>query len=84
MLVLQGLSSDSFLLHNGRVLKSDTVLSLDQGDRLVYCYGRLVGGKGGFGSMLRAIGAQIEKTTNREACRDLSGRRMRDVNDEKK
>ena len=34
--------------------------------------------------MLRAIGAQIEKTTSREACRDLSGRRMRDVNNEKK
>lgn len=34
--------------------------------------------------MLRALGAQIEKTTNREACRDLSGRRMRDVNNEKK
>ena len=38
----------------------------------------------GFGSMLRAIGAQIDKTTNRDACRDLSGRRMRDVNNEKK
>ena len=34
--------------------------------------------------MLRSIGAQIEKTTNREACRDLSGRRMRDINNEKK
>ena len=34
--------------------------------------------------MLRAIGAQIEKTTNREACRDLSGRRLRDVNEEKR
>lgn len=44
----------------------------------------LLGGKGGFGSMLRAIGAQIEKTTNREACRDLSGRRLRDVNEEKR
>lgn len=42
------------------------------------------GGKGGFGSMLRAIGAQIEKTTNKDACRDLSGRRLRDVNAEKK
>lgn len=41
-------------------------------------------GKGGFGSMLRAIGAQIEKTTNREACRDLSGRRLRDINEEKR
>lgn len=39
----------------------------------------LPGGKGGFGSLLRAIGAQIEKTTNRDACRDLSGRRLRDV-----
>lgn len=45
---------------------------------------RLLGGKGGFGSMLRAIGAQIEKTTNREACRDLSGRRLRDINEERK
>ena len=45
---------------------------------------RLRGGKGGFGSMLRAIGAQIEKTTNKEACRDLSGRRLRDINEEKR
>lgn len=44
----------------------------------------VLGGKGGFGSMLRAIGAQIEKTTNREACRDLSGRRLRDINEEKR
>lgn len=34
--------------------------------------------------MLRAIGAQIEKTTNREACRDLCGRRLRDINEEKR
>jgi hypothetical protein len=34
--------------------------------------------------MLRAIGARIDKTKSREACRDLSGRRMRDVNNEKK
>ena len=33
--------------------------------------------------MLRALGAQIEKTTNHEAMRDLSGRRVRDVNNEK-
>jgi hypothetical protein len=44
---------------------------------------RALGGKGGFGSMLRALGAQIEKTTNHEAMRDLSGRRVRDVNNEK-
>ena len=52
----------------------------------IACHGyvRVLGGKGGFGSMLRAIGAQIEKTTSREACRDLSGRRIRDINNEKK
>ncbi|KAM8810058.1 splicing regulator SDE2 [Eudromia elegans] len=65
---------------NGRLvdfedeLQSGAVYSLEP---------RLCGGKGGFGSMLRALGAQIEKTTNREACRDLSGRRLRDVNHEK-
>ena len=47
-------------------------------------YREISAGKGGFGSMLRTIGAQIEKTTNREACRDLSGRRMRDVEREKR
>ena len=31
--------------------------------------GGLPGGKGGFGSLLRSIGAQIEKTTNHEAMR---------------
>ena len=45
---------------------------------------RLRGGKGGFGSMLRALGNQISKTSNKEACRDLSGRRLRDINDEKR
>lgn len=45
---------------------------------------RLRGGKGGFGSLLRAIGSQIERTTNREACRDLSGRRLRDVHNERR
>lgn len=54
------------------------------GDLSIHVVPRLFGGKGGFGSMLRAIGAQIEKTTNREACRDLSGRRLRDINEEKR
>ena len=44
----------------------------------------LPGGKGGFGSLLRAIGAQIQKTTNHEAMRDLSGRRQRDINNEQR
>ncbi|KAI8647090.1 telomere stability and silencing-domain-containing protein [Parasitella parasitica] len=48
--------------------------------------GRILGGKGGFGSMLRAQGGRMnaQKTTNFEACRDLQGRRIRTVNDAKK
>ncbi|XP_029448922.1 replication stress response regulator SDE2 [Rhinatrema bivittatum] len=65
---------------NGRLVGDEQDLQ----NGLVYSLElRLCGGKGGFGSMLRALGAQIEKTTNREACRDLSGRRLRDVNHEK-
>ncbi|EDO33018.1 predicted protein [Nematostella vectensis] len=82
-LTKQGTIKDFYLLHNGHlVFPSDGILLAP--DDTLRIIPRLVGGKGGFGSMLRAIGAQIEKTTSREACRDLSGRRMRDVNDEKK
>jgi len=41
----------------------------------------LVGGKGGFGSLLRSL-AKNTKTTNFGSCRDLKGRRMRHVNQE--
>lgn len=68
-----------YLTQNGRRI-SDPVSQ----EHAVRVHLRMVGGKGGFGSMLRAIGAQIEKTTNREACRDLSGRRLRDINEEKR
>jgi len=79
VLILQNLQpEDYYLVSNGKRLEGE----LPRGD--VHCVLRQVGGKGGFGSMLRAIGAQIEKTTNREACRDLSGRRLRDINEEKR
>lgn len=47
---------------------------------------RLPGGKGGFGSLLRgaATKAGQKKTSNFDACRDMSGRRLRHVNAEKK
>lgn len=47
---------------------------------------RLVGGKGGFGSQLRAQGNRMsskKRAGNYEACRDLSGRRIRTVNQAK-
>ncbi|XP_037620201.1 replication stress response regulator SDE2 isoform X3 [Sebastes umbrosus] len=78
----QGLpsSEDFYVVRNGRLSCLDDPL---QHGAVYHLEPRLCGGKGGFGSMLRALGAQIEKTTNREACRDLSGRRLRDVNHEK-
>ncbi|XP_045903235.1 replication stress response regulator SDE2 isoform X1 [Micropterus dolomieu] len=78
---LQGVSCEDFYVtRNGRLTDPEDALQHGAVYRLEP---RLCGGKGGFGSMLRALGAQIEKTTNREACRDLSGRRLRDVNHEK-
>ncbi|XP_066467758.1 splicing regulator SDE2 [Tiliqua scincoides] len=77
----QGFPEDHFYVKcNGRHANPDDLL---QDGAFYSLEPRLCGGKGGFGSMLRALGAQIEKTTNREACRDLSGRRLRDVNHEK-
>ncbi|XP_065115679.1 splicing regulator SDE2 [Paramisgurnus dabryanus] len=72
--------TDFYVTSNGRISDSNDLL---QSGVVYRVEPRLCGGKGGFGSMLRALGAQIEKTTNREACRDLSGRRLRDVNHEK-
>ncbi len=78
---ITGLKEDDFyLLCNGKKFRYDTYFS----NQIIHVVPRIRGGKGGFGSMLRAIGAQIEKTTNREACRDLSGRRLRDINEEKR
>ncbi|XP_014262432.1 replication stress response regulator SDE2 [Cimex lectularius] len=74
------LREGSYFLKSGGKLVSD---DKDLGS-IVQAVPKLCGGKGGFGSMLRAIGAQIEKTTNREACRDLSGRRLRDINEEQR
>ncbi|GLE10393.1 hypothetical protein PINS_up022494 [Pythium insidiosum] len=44
----------------------------------------LLGGKGGFGAMLRSMGkgSAGKATTNFGACRDLHGRRLRHVNQE--
>ena len=38
----------------------------------------------GFGALIRAMGMKTNKNRNKDACRDLSGRRLRHVNAEKK
>lgn len=45
---------------------------------------RLRGGKGGFGALLRGQGRDGKITTNYDACRDLTGRRLRHINADKK
>jgi len=55
---------------------------LQDGDTLCL-HVRLLGGKGGFGSLLRSSKNAVE-TTNFDACRDLSGRRIQAAEAEKK
>ncbi|KAH9836685.1 telomere stability and silencing-domain-containing protein [Rhodofomes roseus] len=46
---------------------------------------RRLGGKGGFGSQLRAAGGRMssQKTSNNDSCRDLSGRRLSTIKEAK-
>ncbi|VDM18434.1 unnamed protein product [Hydatigera taeniaeformis] len=81
-LVLFNMGVDCYFSVGGRLINHPS--DVEDEETLVQVHPRLRGGKGGFGSMLRAIGNQIEKTNNHDMCRDLSGRRMRDVNAEAK
>ena len=80
---LLGLQSSWKVEQCGKFLDNESIFE-PNGTLHVIPAGGLLGGKGGFGSLLRAIGAQIQKTTNHEAMRDLSGRRQRDVNNEQR
>ncbi|KAI8817246.1 telomere stability and silencing-domain-containing protein [Fimicolochytrium jonesii] len=81
--------SDDLPLFPHNDLEDGTELDCAEAGRLPPVFNLLVrvpGGKGGFGSMLRAQGGKMasQKTTNFEACRDLSGRRLKTMNDAKK
>mmetsp|Transcript_21025 Transcript_21025/g.25243 ORF Transcript_21025/g.25243 Transcript_21025/m.25243 type:complete len:158 (+) Transcript_21025:125-598(+) len=64
----------------------DGILSADASGNFPSCSVllRLRGGKGGFGSLLRGSAKSGKHVENNDACRDLSGRRLRHVNAEKK
>ncbi|KAF9000631.1 telomere stability and silencing-domain-containing protein [Cyathus striatus] len=83
--------------HRGHVPElSDSLLSLhptDDHDRastpnfITLCVSpRVLGGKGGFGSQLRAAGGRMssQKTSNNDSCRDLTGRRLSTIKEAKK
>jgi hypothetical protein len=55
-----------------------TLLSKDQPPVVtLHCHLPLLGGKGGFGSNLKAASKKIKSIDNVDACRDLQGRRVR-------
>ncbi|KAI8903533.1 Sde2 N-terminal domain-containing protein [Gorgonomyces haynaldii] len=70
----------SFLL-NGRKVENDTcLLSKDGFPLLLKLHVPLLGGKGGFGEVLKAQGQKMsaKKSTNVDDCRDLNGKRIRE------
>lgn len=76
------------LVSGRREIHDETLISASEDGIFPSCnlLLRLRGGKGGFGSLLRgaATKAGQKKTNNFDACRDMSGRRLRHVNAEKK
>ncbi|KAF2324877.1 hypothetical protein GH714_020945 [Hevea brasiliensis] len=72
------------LIYSGTQLSESSAISSPE--CTVHLLLRLLGGKGGFGSLLRgaATKAGQKKTNNFDACRDMSGRRLRHVNAEKR
>lgn len=72
---------------NGKNLTEERFEQLEQNDIFVKVSvkGGLKGGKGGFGSLLKGGGNfSGQRTVNFDACRDLNGRRLRNVNDAKR
>ncbi|KAL1809460.1 hypothetical protein ACET3Z_026450 [Daucus carota] len=75
------------LISNGKLLQEpNEFIKLSHNINPISLLLRLRGGKGGFGSLLRGAGTKAgqKKTNNFDACRDMSGRRLRHVNAEKK
>ncbi|THV02821.1 hypothetical protein K435DRAFT_652725 [Dendrothele bispora CBS 962.96] len=75
--------------HSGLVAEDATIGSLcDEHESLLSLRlsPRLLGGKGGFGSQLRAAGGRMssQKTSNNDSCRDLNGRRLSTIKEAKK
>ena len=71
-----------YLISDGKLLKENYTLD-DYDNKIIEVRIKLKGGKGGFGSSLRLQQATKKQTKNFDACRDLQGRRLRKVNQER-
>ena len=74
--------NNTYLISEGKLLKNNFPL-IDYDNKIIEVRLRLKGGKGGFGSSLRLQQATKKQTKNFDACRDLQGRRLRKVNQER-
>ncbi|OMJ76446.1 hypothetical protein SteCoe_24189 [Stentor coeruleus] len=91
VLIMEGLNANEILkkyadqsgipIENLRASQFSRPLGIMIEDAEVLISLKILGGKGGFGSMLRGQG-MIARVNNFDACRDLHGRRIRDVNNE--
>jgi len=70
-----------YITLNGKLVEDWSTLKAKHNFRI---HLRVLGGKGGFGSLLRSFGSQFYKSTNQDMCRDLSGRRLKDVKEEER
>lgn len=75
---------NSFMLFvNNKLSRSSDPIKPKQCASIYQMIPKLLGGKGGFGSLLKGQPAVKSKTKNFDSCRDLSGRRLRQINQEK-
>ena len=74
--------NNSYLISEGKILKENYDL-IDYENKIIEIRIRLKGGKGGFGTSLRLQQATKKQTKNFDACRDLQGRRLRKINQER-
>ncbi|EPX71463.1 ubiquitin family [Schizosaccharomyces octosporus yFS286] len=86
------LLSSFYLTHESRIVSPSTSIcsleaNVSKPDVNLYLQGRLLGGKGGFGSQLRAAGGRMSKKRNeqenQDSCRDLDGNRLGTVREAK-
>ena len=70
-----GLPREEIYLEQENKTLSDQELMSAMTQSTIHVKLRILGGKGGFGSLLRGQAPKKKYTTNYESCRDLSGRR---------
>ena len=72
-----------FITSNGKKLNNSFPLNELYHNQILTLHESILGGKGGFGSLLKRQNANKKMTNNVDACRDLTGRRIRHVNQER-